>query len=656
MSGMGGMDMSSAGMFTPTNKRIAHLYWYLVAAVVAVLVFRRIVDRLRLFLLSVTRSDIIFEADDFHSVRKHQQQPGVVPSRPDNILAQTYDTCVAICRELAYPQLWMWTGKFSRYFNPPPLGRCLLLLAYWAVILTMLWSNVILSPSSENYAYKWEIVGFRAAWVSVTQLPLIYILSGKANIITILTGISYERLNWLHRWVARTMFLTLIVHWSFFFTEWSIADFVSLELALMPMVKYGFGAWATLGWMVLTGLGFFRTLCYELWLLQHIAAAMVLLWLVHSHVPSYAQYNVWFAVGVVVFDRLVRTLRTVVVNLHLFSKRHESGTPGRRFGYETEVTALSHEFIHVKVRNVDLTWRPGQHVYLSIPRAGIFEAHPFTIASMPKSMSGKEGINDIELYLRVHNGFTKRLHRRCAANRTPTPFLSFLNGPWGVPPSLDRFETLILVATGNGASFTVPNLTSAVSKKNHLRQILFIWIIRDSEQLEWFQDQLLRSSALARDRHIAISILVYITGSTVSRSPSSSESNQSVEEVAFSTDMKEKDLGSENTTSSPVPHSPGAPDGKDQEGIVSLVSETSSSSESLNEKPSLIVAYGRPDFDHLIRPVVEEAWGETGILACGGNSFTGSLRNYVARLSDERAVHKGTGAQGIYLFCETYGW
>jgi hypothetical protein len=47
MSGMG-MDMSTAGMFTPTNKRIAHIYWYLVVAVVGLLVARRVIDRLRI--------------------------------------------------------------------------------------------------------------------------------------------------------------------------------------------------------------------------------------------------------------------------------------------------------------------------------------------------------------------------------------------------------------------------------------------------------------------------------------------------------------------------------------------------------------------------------------------------------------------------------
>jgi hypothetical protein len=45
MDGMMGMDMSN--MFTPTNKKVAHLFWYFVAAVVGILTFRRVVDRMR---------------------------------------------------------------------------------------------------------------------------------------------------------------------------------------------------------------------------------------------------------------------------------------------------------------------------------------------------------------------------------------------------------------------------------------------------------------------------------------------------------------------------------------------------------------------------------------------------------------------------------
>jgi len=36
-----GMDMGSSGLFKGTNMYIAHIYWYLVAAVVALLAARR---------------------------------------------------------------------------------------------------------------------------------------------------------------------------------------------------------------------------------------------------------------------------------------------------------------------------------------------------------------------------------------------------------------------------------------------------------------------------------------------------------------------------------------------------------------------------------------------------------------------------------------
>ncbi|KIX07359.1 uncharacterized protein Z518_02012 [Rhinocladiella mackenziei CBS 650.93] len=637
MSGMGGMDMSSAGMFTPTNKKVAHSYWYFVAAIVGVLVFRRVVDGLRIYYIE----------------RKIQQQPRHIPFKPGNAFTQSYDTVIAICRELAYPQIWTFTGKFTKYFTPPPLGRILLLLTYWAVILTMLWSNVILTPSSPNWAYHWEIVGFRAAWVSVTQLPLIYILSGKANIITILTGISYERLNWLHRWVARTLFLTLIVHWSFFFTEWDIAGFVKLELEMMPMVKYGFGAWATIGWMVIAGFAPVRSASYELWFLQHLAAAAALLWLVHSHVPAYAKYHVWFAVGVIVFDRLVRTLMTLCTNLHLFQRRVRS-QPGPKIGYEAEVTCLSNEYVHVIVRNVGFSWQPGQHLYLSIPRVGILEAHPFTIANIPRSLSGNVGPDHLEFYIRVHNGFTRRLHRRCQRAKNPQTLLSFFTGPWGIPPAIDRFESLILIATGNGSSFTFPIFQKAILSGKHLRQIQFIWIIRHPEQLDWFKDQFMASLTTAEGRNTKLAVHIFITGTTSSRSTSPSEKNPLLGHGQEPKNPKPDVLDDEIKSSSG--HRMSTLDVSVEKGKVDdsirRISASDSSLQSQSEKPSLNVGYGRPDLDILIRPVVEDAWGETGILACGKAEFMGSIRNYVARLSDERAVHKGTGAQGLYLFCE----
>jgi hypothetical protein len=62
----------------------------------------------------------------------------------------------------------------------------------------------------------------------------------------------------------------------------------------------------------------------------------------------------------------------------------------------------------------------------------------------------------------------------------------------------------------------------------------------------------------------------------------------------------------------------------------------------------------RPSIEAFIRDPVEATGGETSVVVCGGRSLVATARNCVAKLSDERAVHKGTGAQGIHLHVEEY--
>lgn len=89
---------------------------------------------------------------------------------------QIYATATAIGRELSYPQIHI-SGLFS-WLSPPSLGRILVLVIYWAIIAFMLTNKAIV-----NDAYYWERIGFRAAWISVTQVPFVYLLAGKSNVI-----------------------------------------------------------------------------------------------------------------------------------------------------------------------------------------------------------------------------------------------------------------------------------------------------------------------------------------------------------------------------------------------------------------------------------------------------------------------------------------
>lgn len=52
----------------------------------------------------------------------------------------------------------------------------------------------------------------RIAILASSQFPIITALGTKNNFVSLVTGISYDRLNYVHRMMARTCFMLLWVH------------------------------------------------------------------------------------------------------------------------------------------------------------------------------------------------------------------------------------------------------------------------------------------------------------------------------------------------------------------------------------------------------------------------------------------------------------
>ncbi|KAI6805623.1 hypothetical protein KC332_g14204 [Hortaea werneckii] len=626
MDGMGGMDMGSSSLFRVTNEAIARRFWYLIIGATA--------------LLTLKRGVFVLQSRQIR--RRMTTAPSSIPSRPENWLSQTYATATAICREVAYPQPWCFTGPFTRYLAPLPVGRWLILAIYWTVILIFLWSGTILKPSDSSYAYKWEKVGFRAAWVSIAQIPLVFLLSTKFNLFSFLTGISYERLNWIHRWTARTVFLTVIVHWSFFFQEWVLADFVQLELKMMPMVKYGFGAFAILGWNVVSGFGYFRAKAYELFVIQHICAAAVLIWLLYIHVPAYAKSYLYLSIAFVALDWGVRSASSLVRNLHLLAR-----SKSRMMGYQALLKPLAGDVVRVTIKNVDFVWKPGQHVYLSIPRLRPLEVHPFTIASV-SDQPHDAASSTLTLIIKAHKGFSRSLHKAALGSVTRKgTYRAFLNGPWGAPPNLLHYETVVLLATSSGASFTVPLLENMMQSSGYVRRISFHWIIRSESHLSWFGDKLTTLVERAQASRVNLRIVVHVTRDIL-QDPSQDGGN--VRELK---QEQREPIVSVISPPDVCPREASLP----ASGTDKLALAAEQDHAFRHQQSSMNVVSGkRPDVASLIRGPVEDALGETAVVVCGGPTLTARSRTFVASLSDERAVHKGTGAQGIYLFTETYGW
>lgn len=72
--------------------------------------------------------------------------------------------------------------------------------------------------------------------------------------------------------------------------------------------------------------------------------------------------------------------------------------------------------------------------------------------------------------------------------------------------------------------------------------------------------------------------------------------------------------------------------------------------------PSITMLSGRPQPQNLIRKMLEQALGESAVVVCGPRGLVDNVRQSVVCLSDERAIHKGTGAQGCYLHAEAFDY
>jgi hypothetical protein len=135
------------------------------------------------------------------------------PAKPQSWFSSWNATLFAVTREASnYSVRLPLRGRFLRL---PTVGRTSLVLANMVVLLVLCFYGLNLTDQFQK-----ENVGFRCGIVTLSQLPLIFILSGKNNIIGF-TGVSYERLNWLHRWCARCMLLTATIHMGYFFSGMS---------------------------------------------------------------------------------------------------------------------------------------------------------------------------------------------------------------------------------------------------------------------------------------------------------------------------------------------------------------------------------------------------------------------------------------------------
>ena len=580
----------------------------------------------------------------------------------------------AVAREVSYVQITPATKAF--WIKIPPFGIISILIAYLAFVLTLEFINNDI-PGAQHYT----ALGVRAGWLAVAQVPLLILLAGKNSLIGFVTGVSYERLNVLHRWVARMLLLLATLHLGYQSYGWNEYGLMQMEWSTDSCPPTGIATYAILLWINLSTVAPLRNLSYEFFVIQHVLTFFGFIIAVMMHLPSTAFYSrVYIYIPIVLYslDRLLRSSRYIFNNLR----------PGqaRLMAMDDGATRIL-----VSVKRIK-KWKSGAHVLLSIPSLGVGQSHPATILSRPSSHN-----NDLVFLLKRHKGFTRRL-AKCASSSTESllprtkqggdvryekTYTALIDGPYGGSQAdFAAFDTVLLIAGSTGITFTLSLLLDiahrATSQRLPVRRLEFVWVIKNTSWTSWISTELCTAFKELREAGIEIEIKIFVTcDDAFTQEPRIGDEKTGCQcdkslgpcccvrgaEAANGVDLTSRndsdipadkiveEVKSDGIISAPaVPSAASAPVYSPSQGAPCCKSKRDTLSSIAAFKP------GRPPIYELIWDILERAEGETGIATCGPLGLNATVRTTVARISDERAVHKGTGAQGIYLHTEGFAW
>ncbi|KAL4263678.1 Ferric/Cupric Reductase Transmembrane Component [Pleurotus pulmonarius] len=375
----------------------------------------------------------------------------------------------------------------------------------------------------------------RAGFIAIAQLPPVFLFASKNSVLSLLfgSGYGYEKLNFLHKWSSRSLFLAAVLHGALW-----IRNHLEWNLPILGEQKEttGVAALGVLCVLVLSSLRPLRRRWYQFFFVIHVLGFVAFFVTLCYH-TIYASPWIFPPLAFYGFDILLRLFRYRIK--------------------DAELIPVGNQMTIINIRDCTDGWLPGQHVRLRIFFSGrIFESHPLTIMNNPsaggvaekKHASGVEEedgdkMEGMVLGARVCGDWTRavneyalkegeRVRRISAANEkdastsstplpastsTPVPIQVMIDGPYGgCSIDLGDYENVLLVAGGSGATFSIGMLDDIVKRcagaragGEKTRRIEFVWCVKSFGSINWFAALLAPIAELAAtspglDLHITI--------------------------------------------------------------------------------------------------------------------------------------------------------
>ncbi|KAI6106198.1 iron reductase [Pisolithus croceorrhizus] len=393
-----------------------------------------------------------------------------------------------------------------RYWTLPYLGlnvlQTVIVLAYLAVVLLCIIKDAPLI-SNPN----------RAGFLTLAQIPIVFLFATKNSILSLLLGPGngYEKLNYIHRMSGRLMFLGACIHGSLW-----IRNHLEYGLPIIGPQKEtsGVATFSVLGIILLTTLRPVRRLFYQAFYFVHVLTFVAFFVTVRYH-TLYSEPWIFPALAFFGADALLRFFRYRIK--------------------DAKLSAPDQLMTFVHIQDCGDGWLAGQHVQLRVFFSSrVFESHPFTILSAPPSNScfnhsgmllaarvNGDWTHELNTYTRDKQGLSDSVSEKQSGDeRSGVPIHVMIDGPYGGSSvDLGQYETVLLVAGGSGATFTLSLLDDIVyrcvkaGRPNGERttRVEFVWCIKSFGHIAWFSQMLADIGNLAAGSSLEIHFSFFVT-------------------------------------------------------------------------------------------------------------------------------------------------
>lgn len=329
----------------------------------------------------------------------------------------------------------------------PSRGHALLAFVFIVINIVLLFTNM------DNEALSLHTnIAARTGWLAMVNMVLTVFLSLKNTPLSLITPYSYERLNVLHQLAGYATVTHVILHactYTTYFFGIHLEKKLRTNEEIFGIVS-GFG----MLFLVLSAV-VVRRWWYEVFYVMHILSFIVTVVFVGLHQPEVAKKVLIITAitgGLWICDRIFRGLRLCYYAIN----------------NEVVLEPLPHGATRITLKKGPRGQAGGSHVFLWVPGVRLFETHPFTL------VSAKEH----EFVINSYDGFTKSLH--AAALKNPGRKLwASVEGPYGKFPDPLRFDRIIMLAGGSGASYTFGTVEAMLDQWKGENKVAFHWMVKE---------------------------------------------------------------------------------------------------------------------------------------------------------------------------------